>query len=153
MALVAAVGICLGVCVIGGRWLAHRRRALYLASYHARYEKEFGDSESTARQYVAFVETAKVATRGEWDDMERSILGLPLVHLGFARPDPAGPPPSDAWRASAAATWHQAADGYNKNILYHFLLKRKYERAAARPWESVAPDPAPPVPGMGVPPP
>jgi hypothetical protein len=49
--------------------------------------------------------------------------------------------------ALAEKTWHLAPEidpDVLKMIDYHVRLKAKYERAAARPWLPVDPDPSPP---------
>jgi hypothetical protein len=47
-------------------------------------------------------------------------------------------------RATLSARWAGRAADLRALASYHEFLKRKYERAAARPWLSVPPDPPPP---------
>ena len=47
--------------------------------------------------------------------------------------------------ARSRAVWYRAAVSVNTNrAAYHAALRSKYKRAAARPWEWIAPDPPPP---------
>ena len=53
---------------------------------------------------------------------------------------------ADLW-AEAASESSGAVRGVREIVAHHARLRRKYEHAASRPWESVAPDPRePPLP-------
>lgn len=50
---------------------------------------------------------------------------------------------------ASIAAWQPIRDEYEAIVAYHAALGRKYRRAAARPWEVVAPDPPePPIPQL-----
>ncbi len=100
------------------RWRGYRRRA----ASHAEHEQEFRLLSLAADQAAVEASEAGAPDRRSDQDEDEG--------------------PED--RAILSSRWAGRAADLRAMASYHEFLKRKYERAATRPWLPVPPDPPPP---------
>jgi hypothetical protein len=106
----------------------------------------------TIRLMMALVAVAALALSVE--ATRRRMANLSLAYLGRAREYQSK---ADVASASALESeylsqrgrtpdpkYAQRSIGYRRLSEFYLTMKRKYERAATRPWLPIAPDPAPP---------
>jgi hypothetical protein len=124
MILKAVVAVAIGGKMLGRRSVAYRKKAAIYAEQEARALARARELETSAAHFQREAEDMSESGKGSRDrpQIQRNMETSTAL---------------DRERASiesrSAEFWREHAAGYARG-------KRKYERAAARPWESVEPD-------------
>ena len=114
MIIMASLGLLLGLSTLGMRFLSQREKFRERAKHHARWEVTSRSMEREDGELATSIET----------NIKRGWLTSRKEHYQEM---------VKLKRASAARA--------SLNADYHSAMKRKYERAALRPWIVVEPDP------------
>ncbi len=141
MVAVAVLALILGGSLEAIRLKRYRDECLTRAATHAESERYSRGMEHMAREMAETAESF-LAILQRWTVSRGSFLRMTTIIREAERKRAEL---AEQQKRSAADERGQEAR-YAEYAAYHEALKRKYLRAAARPWQSVEPDPPPPEP-------
>ena len=147
MAVVAVIGLVLGVSIEAFRLKRQRDTFLKLAAEHEDIEKIYRQAEQFNLEMAQLSESSfamEESFRTKVD--ERIKAGSELRSRAIQSRHERDDRLTEFARKRKEAGRQNRLDAavYHRSAMYHGTLKQKYRAAAARPWRSIEPDPPPP---------